>query len=203
MNKAGQAGSALVSRINHELDLIAGYEHLYTSYSQNTRRNLKKANEQDVTLDRKIDPEDLVTLFAENFGNREGILKSRDYAVMRNLIEQCRRGHQGYLLGAFSREGLLSAAAFFLKDDSRVYFLFAASAPAARENGAMFKLIDHVVREYAGTPVTLEVEGGNDKELGRFCKSFGAVEVPYPVIRISRLPLLVENGLYYLRRMRH
>jgi lipid II:glycine glycyltransferase (peptidoglycan interpeptide bridge formation enzyme) len=202
MNQVLPPGVETISRINHELDLILSHEQLYNNYAQNTRRNIKKAHENDVTISRKLDTGDLVTLFRDNFGSREGVLKARDYKTIRHLITKCQKENRGHILGAFSGSGLLSAAAFFLRDDSRVYYLFAASAPEARDNGAMFMLIDHFLRENSGQVLTLDFEGGNDPNLGRFYKSFGAAEVPYPMIRVNRLPDLVSMGLYFARKMR-
>ena len=109
---------------------------------------------------------------------------------MRKCIET---GH-GRICAAFSQEGTLSAAVFFLTDKERVYFLFAASDPIARENGAMFFLVDQFIVEHAGSSLILDFEGGNDPDLGRFYKSFGAGEVYYDRILINRLPSLTDVG---------
>ncbi len=202
MNKILPEGVEVIPRINHELDLILLHEQLFNNYAQNTRRNIKKAHENDVTIGRKLEADELITLFSENYGRKEGMLKFQHYETIRNLIQHCQKENRGHILGAFNNSGLLSAAAFFLKDESRIYYLFAASAPDARENGAMFMLIDHFLRENAGQPVTLDFEGGNDPNLGRFYKSFGAAEVPYPMVRVNRLPGMVTQGLYFVRRLR-
>jgi hypothetical protein len=202
MNKVNPQGMEVISRVNHELDLILSHGQLYNNYAQNTRRNLKKACEKDVTIGRKLEADELISLFSENYGRKEGILKFHDYETIRKLVINCQHANRGHILGAFDSSGHLSAAAFFLRDDSRIYYLFAASAPGARENGAMFLLIDHFIKENAGQAVTLDFEGGNDPSLGRFYKSFGAAAIPYPMVRISRLPAAIATGLYFARRMR-
>ena len=68
--------------------------------------------------------------------------------------------------------------------------LFAATDYSTRENGSMFLLLDAFIREHANQPLLLDFEGGNDPNLGRFYKSFGARETTYPFIRISRIPFL-------------
>jgi hypothetical protein len=72
----------------------------------------------------------------------------------------------------------------------------------ARENGAMFLLIDRFLSEHAGKSLKLDFEGGNDPNLGRFYKSFGAAEVPYPAIQINRLPMIAGKALYFARKLR-
>jgi hypothetical protein len=192
----------LSHRTNYELDLSADYETLAGRYAQNTRRNLRKARESGITLHRNGGVEELIGLFRDNFGRKEGKLNRSHYETLKALLHHCIEHNMGYILSAESAEGTLSAGAFFLLDQSRVYFLFAASAPDARENGAMFLLIDRFIADNAGKALTLDFEGGNDPNLGRFYSSFGAAGVSYPAIRINRLSKVADLGLYFIRKLR-
>ncbi len=189
-------------RVNYELGMNQAYHGIAGNYAQNTRRNIKKAIESGVTLSRIIGADELVGLFRENFGKKEGKLKEVHYSVMKQLISHGLHHRTGFILGANSKDGILSAAAFFLGDRDRSYFLFAASAPVARDNGAMFFLIDRFIAEHAERPIILDFEGGNDPNLGRFYKSFGAEEVTYPVVKINRLSKVAECALYFVRKFR-
>lgn len=66
-NKVDEGRYRVIRRMNLELDLIPSYESLAGNYSQNTRRNLHKAFENNIELRRKVDPDELITLFRENF----------------------------------------------------------------------------------------------------------------------------------------
>ena len=191
LNKPDATRVTVIPRTNFELDLISPYDQLVKQYHQNTTRNLKKAREQGVTINRRTETDELVTLFRENFGDLEGKLRFRDYEVMRHVIEYCRKHNKGFQLGAFSADGKLSAAAFFIREGTRIYYLFAASAMSARENGAMFLLIDSVIRENAAQNFTFDFEGSNDPGVGRFYHGFGALAVTYPMIRINRIKSLL------------
>lgn len=189
-------------RINHELNLLPGYSELSGKYSQNTSRNLRKAKESAITLSRSTGVDELIGLFRENFGKKEGKLEDCHYATLRQLIVYCLGRNFGHILGAKNNAGDLSSAAFFLFDQKRAYFLFAASSPDARDNGAMFFLIDRFIAENSGKGLILDFEGGDDPDLGRFYKSFGAREVPYPALSINRLSSIAERGLYFMRKLR-
>ena len=63
-------------RVNLELDMIDTYENLRKNYDQNVKRNLKKAFESSITIQRKVAPDELITLFRENYGSKEKKLKS-------------------------------------------------------------------------------------------------------------------------------
>jgi hypothetical protein len=185
----------LVQRLNHELNLMKPYEEISSAYSQNARRNIRKSMESGVNTGRNITPGELVDLFRRNFGESEGKLKAVHYERMGSLMNRSLEKGIGNVRAAFGEDGLLSSAAFFLSDGNRVYFLFAASAPSARENGAMFQLIDGFIKENAVKPLILDFEGGNAPSLGRFYKSFGASEAPYYRLLWNHLPAWIYTGL--------
>lgn len=185
----------LTTRLNHELSLAGSYDELRAGYSQNTVRNLRKAAAPGVITGRGLRTDELVALFRGNFGEKEGKLGDVHYKRMDRLMKTSLEKGYGSLRAAFDEQGLLSSAAFFLRDGNRIYFLFAASSPGARENGSMFHLIDGFIRENSGSPLILDFEGGNDPSLGRFYKSFGAVEIKYHRLLWNRLPGWLNAGL--------
>jgi hypothetical protein len=189
-------------RINHELKLNRPYDEIVSGYSQNTRRNIRKAGEMGVSAGRAVKTDELLGLFRRNFGNREGKLKPFHYEQLATLLNKCLEMGKGEIRSTFSEQGALSAAAFFLRDNDRIYNLFAASDHIARENGAMFRLIDQYIREHAGSHLIFDFEGGNDPDLGRFYKSFGATEVFYDRIVINRLPFILDTGFRLAKAMR-
>ena len=191
-----------IERLNHELSLSGSYKDLSEGYSQNTRRNIRKALDAGVNMGRKVRTEELVKLFRGNFGEREGKLKPLHYERMGKLMNYCQAENTGIVRGTFDEQGLLCSAAFFLTDKNRIYFLFAASSSSARENGAMFQLIDNFIRENAGCEKILDFEGGNDSNLGRFYKSFGATEVIYQRLLWNRLPAMLNAVLKLTRATR-
>jgi hypothetical protein len=205
LNTFNRVNSSLFSvemRRNHELELVRHYEAIAAGYSQNTRRNIRKATEAGVTVRRKIDPDDLIRLFRDNFGKKKGRLAYRDYLTITRLITHSLRNSAGLIIGAGTEPEKLDAAAFFLKDKNRFIFLFSASDFATRDNGAMFLLLDTFIREHCNRPMILDFEGGHVPNLGRFYKNFGASESGYPVVRLNRLSPLMDTGLTLYKKIR-
>ncbi|MFH1936345.1 MAG: hypothetical protein ABIK52_02125 [Bacteroidota bacterium] len=188
MNKVDPEMFDVTFRLNHEIELAYHYHEISGRFSQNTRRNIRKALDSRVVVKRKISVDELISLFRNNFGQREGKLGYRNYITIERLIAQCMKRASGILMGAGNREEHLDAGAFFLKDRTRFILLLAASDINTRSNGAMFMLLDTFIREQAGQPALLDFEGGNEPNLGRFYKSFGARETTYPFVRITRIP---------------
>ena len=202
LNKVDPGLFQCTMRLNHELELIKPYDQISAGYSQNTRRNIRKAHEAGIMVSRKIDPDVLITLFRENFGKQEAKLGYRNYVTIRNLIVHCIRNNAGIVMGAGGAGGSPDAAAFFLRDRDRFIFLFSATDYKTRDNGSMFLLLDTFIREHSGRPMLLDFEGGNDAGLERFYKSFGARENRYPSVRINRLPAPVNFMVSFVKRLR-
>ncbi|MFH1161047.1 MAG: hypothetical protein V1733_08880 [bacterium] len=190
-NKVDPEIFKVTNRINFELELVYSYEELNRNYSQNTRRNLRKALDSGVRIHKKISADELVALFRSNFGQQEGKLRYKDYMTIQKVITRSLEKACGMLLGAGGKEDRLDAAAFFLKDNRRYIMLLGATDFVTRDNGAMFLLLDTFIREHAGQPSLLDFEGGNDPNLARFYKSFGSRETTYSFVRISRIPKLL------------
>ena len=92
---------------------------------------------------------------------------------------------KGVLYGVYTEFNELCAAAFFLKNNNRLVFLFSGSNQSARENGAMTLLIDSVIQEYASSRTVFDFEGSNDANLARFYRGFGAKKNTYPGLQIN------------------
>ena len=202
MNKVifGNVNSEMA--VNLELDLIESYENLKKNYDQNTKRNLKKADERCLIIKRRVEPDELITLFRENFGNREGVLKFGDYQRLRILINHCLKNTFSIITGIRGENDALHAGIFFLQDGARWILHFAASDKHAKETGMMFLLIDNFIREHAGNSVTLDFEGSNDPNVARFYKGFGAMNCNYTRVTLNRLPLMIRKVLKIKKQLR-
>jgi hypothetical protein len=191
MNKV-DADYPVEERLNHEMDLIHSYEHLQARYDQNTRRNVRKAQQEPLTIRRKVEPGELIDLFRANYGKNETLLKYRHYETFRNVMEYCLKSTFSSILGVEMPDKTLCAGVFFLRENDRVILQLVASDARARETGAMFLLIDSFIRENCSQPLILDFEGSNDKNVARFYKGFGARVITYPKLTVNRLPGLVR-----------
>ena len=200
MNKISRENYTLIPRLNHELDLIPAYETIFNNYNQNTRRNLRKALDQNLTIRRKVEPDELITLFKENYGKNEVSLKFEHYKTLSTLMNYCLKNTFSLFLGAYLPDETLCAGVFFLRDHDRVIYHFAASDKKARENGAMSLLIDMFIKEHAGQPLILDFEGSSDPNVARFYKGFGAKETSFNEILINRFPDYLKQMVYFMKK---
>ncbi len=185
------SGFKTKNNTNIELSLTPSYESLYKKFSEDIKRNIKKATKHDLKLQKGIPSSDLIRIFRKNIGKKINNLSDKNYKVLLNLITTCIEKGYAEVWGAFS-EGKLCAGVVWVIKNNRAIFLFSATDQEAKRTGAMFFLIDTFLREHANEKTILDFEGSNLPGLARFYKGFGSEEYVYLQVRKNNLPKLVR-----------
>lgn len=159
-----------IQRHNFSLDLSKPYEDLAQGYSENTKRNIHKA-EKSVQHCRQVAVDEALDMFFAADTKRMYVPYEKQ---IRTLVTRCQS--EAF---AVSDDERPCAVAIFLKTQNRLYYLFPASTDEGKRISAMFLLIDTVIRNYAGTQFTLDFEGSEIEGVRRFYEGFGAVGTPY------------------------
>jgi hypothetical protein len=178
--------------LTHELDLIESHENLKKAYSDNAKRNLKKAAQQQLVLTDTPSREEIITLFRKGRGEDVKALQEPQYDVLRKLLQALDARGRLHSRGVQDAEGNLLAGAFFADANGKVIFLFSGLSERGKETGAMFYLIDGFISANAQKNLVLDFEGSNDPQLARFYRGFGAKECVYLQARFNRLPWYIR-----------
>ena len=187
LNKLNGKKYKLISNSNYMLDLINEYPKLASKYTNNTKRNLKKSLKNELTFMKGVKPEDIISLFRNNRGSQITKWTNRNYIVLRRIIYTAIHKGMGITCGVYTKHNELCAAAFFLKNNNRLIFLFSGSDNTARENGAMTFLIDNIIRSNSPGSRVFDFEGSNNENLARYYKGFGAKRTKYSRLKVNRL----------------
>jgi len=190
-NKVENGSWKVSKRLTHHLDLQNSYEAIQKNYSDNLKRNLKKARQNDLVVSNEFKTRTLIELFKSNRGKEVETLKERDYATLEKLVDEGTKRNLITKSGVMMN-GKLEAGAIFLQSNREYIFLFSATGEQAKESGAMTFIIDHFIKSHASSQMKLDFEGSMDPGLARFYKSFGSNEVVYLQIRKNNLPLPVR-----------
>jgi hypothetical protein len=174
------------------LPLTKNHEDLQKEYSENTRRNIKKAKKAGYKLQMDIDPEVIVKLFRQTKGQDLEIFGPADYQHLKRLMEACTDNKSGYSLGLFDADNKLVAAAFFMKFGDRFTYLKSASTDEGKKLGAMHLLMDQFISRFAGQELLLDFGGSSVESVARFYKAFGGKDCVYLQVKKDRLPRLVK-----------
>jgi hypothetical protein len=167
---------------NYQLVLNKDYNILSEKFSANTKRNIQKASNIEVSFDGNIE-----SLLKMKMGNTAKNRRRIPVEKIRDFVNAVMDHKSGFVCSA-SLEGQECAAVFFLQHEKRIYYLIPVSNSLGKEKKAMFAIVDHVIRKFAGTDTILDFEGSNIPGIARFFEGFGSVNRPYPVLKINRLP---------------
>jgi len=201
-NKPGKGKFNVHHWKNHELDLIKPYERIHKNYSTNLKRNLNKAEKNNLEVLKNVKPDNIITLFREHRGKKVSGPKEEDYIMFTRLIYAAIYKGLAMTYGAYDQKNQLCAGIIFIRSKNKVIFLFSGLSEKGRKELAMPYLIDYFIRENAQKHLTLDFEGSNDPNLARFYKSFGSKEIYYPHIEFNRLPLLLKIPVSLVKRIK-
>ncbi len=182
-------------RPNLTLNLAAGYEQLYAGYDNNTRRNLKKAQKENLQADDQLKSAELVELIRRFQGPKIKVLGVGEYRRIDALMREGITRKRARLVRVFHPEQpeVILAGAYFLEGPGGPVYLFGTSTPEGRINGAMVFLFDRQIRDRAGSSgQKLDFEGSALPGLARFYQGFGAVGEPYQTLHMQRFPLVFK-----------
>ena len=170
------------------LDLNQEYEAIRANYHQNTKRNLAKAESNNLQLVETVIPYHVVALFRDNRGALLDKWGDAEYDVLTHLAKVAQKRNAAFMLGVSEKGvGQLICAAIFMKTKDRITFLFSGLTEEGKQRQAMTYLLDQVIQKYTHQPMTFDFEGSDDDNLARFYLGFGGVETKYPSYGFNRL----------------
>jgi hypothetical protein len=187
MNPDAFSQFQISTRTNLVLNLEANYEELYMNYTDHTKRSLKRAKREKVTVLSPLPKNDYLLNIESKYKVPNSAIKQLDTLMSLTLS----RGN-GKIYGAYSDNNSLCAAGFFLQSGRRILYLNAFSTKAGRENRAMYALVDQFVKDHVNKPLKLDFEGSNNEGLARFYGGFGAYVENYYHIYRQQLPFILK-----------
>lgn len=179
-------GFEVQHRKNCILPLSASYEALKGNYSKHTNRQIKKAEDNEIFIVKGIPFAEYMNL---KFSSGIGKPSQPVMQTLERLLEYGTAQGHGVIYGAYTRENVLCAAAFFLFSSKRATYLNAVSGNEGKRVNAMHLIVDHFIREHASSPLILDFEGSIIPGIARFYEGFGAEQETYFCLKSNKLPM--------------
>lgn len=173
------------------LDLKEKYDVLQKNFSDNSKRNAKKAIKAGLKIKPDIAAERIVNLFKTTKGNELEVFKPEDYKVLIKLMKHCEEKKKGRSFAIYDGEKLC-AAAFFMFSNNRFVFLKSGITDEGKAKGAMHLLFDYFIRENSGKSYMLDFGGSSVENVARFYKNFDAKDCVYLQLKKNKLPKIVQ-----------
>ncbi len=172
-----------------ELSLAEKYEIIRKGYSTNNKRNIKKAEKNDIFITHSSGPEPIINLFRNNRGKLLNTISKTEYNNLKHLAYSSLHKGIAQVYSAYGPTNTLCAGMIIVRSHDRIIFLFSGSNEEARQTGAMSKLIDDFISRNSPSPFILDFEGSNHPGTAKFYQSFGSQKRIYQSLIINRMPL--------------
>ncbi|MBI1344019.1 MAG: GNAT family N-acetyltransferase [Terrimonas sp.] len=178
-------------RKNFSLRLNLSYESLINRFSDNIKRNIRKAVAYGSESKRNL-PLEEVMRFIKKHPHADSSIRESDFDRFEKLFQFLHARGQALSYGILNGEEKLIAAAIFFFCGQRAYYILAANAQEGKDTGASQLLMQHFIKDHAGKEMVLDFEGSDHPGLAHFYSSFGAREEQYPCIRRNNLPWYIR-----------
>lgn len=156
-------------RVNIELELNHPLSEITEHYSENTKRNIAKAEKKKMQFSSKINADEFSRFVAQN--------AAFDFPDFSRLLLALQQHNMLFLCGVCDESHSLQAVDLCVKTHNRIVNLIPVTGQEGRKNGAMHFLLHNVIAKHSEQNFTLDFEGSSVPSIARFYRSFGAREV--------------------------
>ena len=163
-------------RTNFLLDLSRSYTEISAAYRKSLRKQVGR-----YPGDRLLPAshEEIIDIYRAGSGLRSG-LQAKHYASASRLMEACAERDAALFLKLVDEERRTLAAGFLPYRRGRMVYAFASSTAAGRAARGEARLLDRIIRRYAGRAGhILDFEGSDIPGVANFFAGFGPVNHPY------------------------
>jgi hypothetical protein len=166
---------------SYDLSLNSSFDTLYSSFSSNTKRNIKDAETKGLTYSDHVEIEEVIQLFKQNRGKElSKKIPQNHYDILITLAKLAEKNDLLDKVAVRNSQGVLIAAALFLKDQDRIWFWFSGRNNTYAEEKGMFFLINEYIKQHTNQQIILDFNGSNNPNIARFYAGFGSQKYTYP-----------------------
>ncbi|MBO7494390.1 MAG: GNAT family N-acetyltransferase [Bacteroidales bacterium] len=185
MNEKTESGHGNHEFVSHSLSLYLAYNELYSRFHENTRRNIKAAQKQQIQVtvqEEKI--ADIIALFRTNKGSEEAVhFRENDYAKLQHVADYLLEHNLLEIYGVRTVQNELAAGALFVKDGKRRWFWFSGRDNQLSESKPMFLLLDTYIRDHSESDLYLDFNGSSNPNVARLYQGFDGKRYTIPFVR--------------------
>ncbi|MBS4012151.1 MAG: hypothetical protein KGZ97_00125 [Bacteroidetes bacterium] len=158
------------------LDLIMPYEIIRSGYKKNHERNVKKAERSELFYREDSNPDDVILAYRNSKGKQYPNITEEHYKDLKRLIFECVNKGIAQTIKAYDKNNNFCSGVVFFIHGKRIILIFSGATEQSKENGAMFGIIDYIIKKHQQQELVLDFEGSMDENIARFYSGFGAKE---------------------------
>jgi len=171
--------SRMVKQPNSILNLSRNYDAVFSSYSTNTKRNLKKAQQYNIEIKADLSANEFLEFYHSITKNYGELPKTKVILLLRESL----KNDKATIYGAYNENNRLISTLCLLHSQQRLIYLLPVSNREGKEKLAMFKIVNEIIRKYANSNFLFDFAGSSVKNIARFYEGFGAEIVFYGEVK--------------------
>lgn len=180
-----------------QLGLMSSYNEISSTFSKNHKQNIRKSNQNTLSISKSYEIQPVINLFRENKGYISSF-KDNDYKVLHQIMTHLISMGKAEIWNVYDDKNTLCAGGFFVFDAQKIVFMFSGSNQVAKEQRAMFYMFDEFIKANCNSNWILDFCGSNDDNLARFYEGFGSKLYYYDTIRMGKMNRITS----WLRRLK-
>ena len=171
------------------IDYKNGYQ-----LNQNTKRNITKAVELNLTFERIFDSDiiDLSKSYLNPFLSKTLNLSQATIQKFEILLKEAIHNHTLYSFKVVDRNNNVKAIAHFISNGKHAVYLKGTNFDKSENTGSMHYLTHSAIQFFETRSLYFDFGGGSKESLATFYKGFGSLPLNYNILKINNLHWLIK-----------
>lgn len=191
-------GFEQTTRYTYVLDNISNLDAIWSGFSEQARRNVRKAQSK-LTVKMGVDIERFLDINEKTFLRQQKKLPySRE--LVKRIDSAARAQNASQIFHAEDSTGRIHAAIYILWDERSAYYMMGGEDPELRNSEASSLLIWQAIQFASNLSKIFDFEGSMIQPIERFFRGFGARQVAYShITNASNFLRIIQHGRGILR----
>jgi uncharacterized protein YwgA len=167
---------------------LCDIQKTFEDMDDDTKYEIRKAEKNNIKIMQEDDLEAFFNLQEATFKRQDIERPEFEKILVRKICSTLKEQGRCKTYFAKTESGVNSASAVIIWDNKRAYYMFGATDPETRNNGATSLLLWQIFKELSSDAIKeIDLVGVNSPKRGRFKIGFGGALLPY---------IFVENKFY-------
>ena len=174
------------------LKLSDAYDTIKSGYNKSVLKNIRKAEKSELEIIYNVAVNTIAKSYQNNIGKQVGHLDDFHFKKIEKLMSEALKNNKGITIGIQNNTNQLLASGFFMKTANAIYFSFGSANAEGKASGAMYLMLDDIIKTYAQQVEKLDFDGSDIEGIANFNRNFGAKDYVYLQIKKNTLPSIVK-----------
>lgn len=181
-------GFVFEKKTNYELKLTQSYKELFSGFSKNHRKNIRRAYKFPIHVKKEQDIKKMILLKKQlMFSIKNSKLREYHFLRLQNLLLCAQNKGLIKVYNVYDEIGNICGSAVFLIFQNRA-IIYSATNSVGKKFLAGYILVDSFIRDFAGSDIILDFAGSDIKGITDFNAGFGSTKKTYLNFTKNTLP---------------